>query len=143
MKLFNINGFSTVSGEDVEHYGIPGQRWHRRRYQNPDGTLTPEGKRRYLRQGSRELNRAARFRNRSERLAERTNTRVTELRSPVVDKNDMASPAPVENRQRALRLIERNRNRVMRLEERARTHMTRAKQFIDEVGNQPYVSIND
>jgi len=29
------------------HYGIPGQKWGVRRYQNPDGTYTEEGKQRY------------------------------------------------------------------------------------------------
>ena len=29
------------------HYGIKGQKWGIRRYQNPDGSLTEEGKRRY------------------------------------------------------------------------------------------------
>lgn len=29
------------------HHGIKGQRWGVRRYQNPDGTLTAEGRRRY------------------------------------------------------------------------------------------------
>lgn len=29
------------------HAGVKGQKWGRRRYQNPDGTLTPEGKKRY------------------------------------------------------------------------------------------------
>lgn len=28
----------------LEHHGILGQKWGIRRYQNPDGTLTPEGK---------------------------------------------------------------------------------------------------
>lgn len=30
------------------HHGILGQKWGVRRYQNPDGTLTEEGKKRYL-----------------------------------------------------------------------------------------------
>lgn len=30
----------------IAHYGIKGQKWGVRRYQNPDGTLTVEGKRR-------------------------------------------------------------------------------------------------
>lgn len=29
------------------HHGIKGQRWGVRRYQNPDGSLTPEGQKRY------------------------------------------------------------------------------------------------
>lgn len=29
------------------HHGIKGQKWGERRFQNPDGTLTPEGKARY------------------------------------------------------------------------------------------------
>ena len=34
-------------GEDyLAHYGILGQKWGRRRYQNPDGTLTPLGRER-------------------------------------------------------------------------------------------------
>ena len=31
----------------LAHHGIQGQRWGVRRFQNPDGTLTPEGKARY------------------------------------------------------------------------------------------------
>lgn len=32
---------------ELYHHGIKGQRWGIRRYQNPDGSLTPEGKARY------------------------------------------------------------------------------------------------
>ena len=32
----------------LKHHGIQGQKWGIRRYQNPDGTLTEEGKKRYL-----------------------------------------------------------------------------------------------
>lgn len=31
----------------LTHWGVMGMKWGRRRYQNPDGSLTPEGKRRY------------------------------------------------------------------------------------------------
>lgn len=31
----------------LEHHGIKGQKWGVRRFQNPDGSLTPRGKRRF------------------------------------------------------------------------------------------------
>lgn len=34
---------------ELYHHGIKGQKWGRRRYQNPDGSLTPAGKKRYQR----------------------------------------------------------------------------------------------
>lgn len=33
--------------DELQHWGIKGQKWGRRRYQNPDGSLTAEGKKRY------------------------------------------------------------------------------------------------
>lgn len=33
--------------DELYHHGIKGQKWGIRRYQNPDGSLTPEGKMRY------------------------------------------------------------------------------------------------
>lgn len=40
----------------LEHYGIKGQQWGNRRFQNPDGSLTEEGKKRYLQNGGRDGN---------------------------------------------------------------------------------------
>lgn len=34
-------------GESISHHGIHGQKWGIRRFQNPDGTLTEAGKKRY------------------------------------------------------------------------------------------------
>ena len=36
-----------VCNDELYHHGIPGQRWGVRRYQNEDGSLTPEGEKRY------------------------------------------------------------------------------------------------
>ena len=33
--------------KELYHYGIKGQKWGIRRYQNEDGSLTEEGKKRY------------------------------------------------------------------------------------------------
>lgn len=36
---------------ELYHWGIKGQKWGRRRYQNKDGSLTPAGKKRYANKG--------------------------------------------------------------------------------------------
>ena len=41
-------------GSELYHHGIPGQKWGVRRFQEEDGTLTPEGKRRYAYEMSRD-----------------------------------------------------------------------------------------
>jgi len=47
MNIGDNNRFKKYLPEELKHWGIPGMKWGIRRYQNPDGTLTPEGKERY------------------------------------------------------------------------------------------------
>lgn len=44
--IITLNGGFISKGE-LYHYGIKGQKWGVRRYQNDDGSLTPSGKKRY------------------------------------------------------------------------------------------------
>lgn len=46
MREYYVANIS-FSPDDLYHHGIKGQKWGVRRFVNPDGTLTPEGKRRY------------------------------------------------------------------------------------------------
>lgn len=38
-----------INSDDLYHHGIKGQKWGKRRFQNEDGSLTPEGMARYRR----------------------------------------------------------------------------------------------
>lgn len=42
----------------ISHHGIKGQKWGERRYQNPDGTLTEEGRKRYASQSPYKIQRS-------------------------------------------------------------------------------------
>lgn len=49
--------YRPVYDNELTHYGILGQKWGVRRFQNPDGTLTAAGKSRYAITNSYEMNR--------------------------------------------------------------------------------------
>lgn len=50
-----------VYDSELYHHGIEGQRWGVRRFQNPDGTLTAEGKRRYNKTLNKELKKVDKY----------------------------------------------------------------------------------
>ena len=42
-----MENFILTSDGELYHWGVKGQKWGVRRYQNKDGSLTPAGKKRY------------------------------------------------------------------------------------------------
>lgn len=46
-QAFVQDVLNDIPDDGLQHWGIKGMKWGRRRYQNKDGSLTPEGKKRY------------------------------------------------------------------------------------------------
>lgn len=51
------------------HYGVKGMKWGVRRYQNKDGSLTPEGQKKYAKVLTKEMKRSKNFVQTQKRIA--------------------------------------------------------------------------
>lgn len=79
--------FVVVNGI-VRHYGIPGMKWGRRRYQNPDGSLTAAGKLRYRKLVNRDIVRSSRPSDTKRKVAEDFKNRFPKEHANLVEARD-------------------------------------------------------
>ena len=93
------------------HHGIKGQKWGVRRYQNPDGTLTPAGKKRY----DRDVR---------ENMAKKKDSRI-----------DTSKPDPnrwaKEDLERTKRVVDSSSDLIKRAKERVDHPKSRSRKRID------------
>ena len=75
--------------EELYHFGIKGQKWGQRRYQNEDGTLTPAGMERYGRMQRKEVRKQYNKQYNAYQVYKQTpKTRLGYLSNPVINVND-------------------------------------------------------
>lgn len=85
----NLNDAQINQVDDqLEHWGIKGMRWGIRRYQNPDGSLTPAGKKRYADEVGKlkAKNEKLDAKIRAKKLADRQTARVEKLKAEAAAK---------------------------------------------------------
>lgn len=73
---------------ELYHHGIKGQRWGIRRYQNPDGSLTSAGQKRYSKEYDTNLTKAASnvTKNASSRYVKAWNKAADDVNNDLIDK---------------------------------------------------------
>lgn len=87
---------NTVHSDELQHWGIKGQKWGVRRYQNPDGSLTKAGQKRYNKEVEKLKKETAKVKEAEKAAATRKKTQSK------LDKLE-AAKAKLEERKKALK----------------------------------------
>lgn len=87
---------NTVHSDELQHWGIKGQKWGQRRYQNKDGSLTPLGQKRYNKEVEKLKKETAKVKEAEKAAATRKKTQSK------LDKLE-AAKAKLEERKKALK----------------------------------------
>lgn len=135
MKPFYVDG--VLFSDELYHHGIKGQRWGVRRYQNPDGSLTPEGRQRYRNpeSGQKNLNKIMEGNSRYTRDRSYDEASYEAVEAELADKLDgddykmFRFPAQLAERESGLREARRARDEVLKERNRNLLNPFKAKQL--------------
>ena len=99
--------YETQDGE-LTHWGIKGQKWGVRRFQNPDGSLTPEGQKRYAGKVAKLEAKQTKLKNKQEAIARKN--KIKSLKDDIANRKkaiksgddtvDKDAPEHVKNKKR-------------------------------------------
>lgn len=95
----------------LEHHGILGQKWGVRRYQNPDGTLTPEGKERYFKILSKDKFHRNLLESNNKDRSEHTHKTIDSIKSGTKLYRVSSSNEKIDNKRKYVSLTEDDRAR--------------------------------
>lgn len=140
MSRYWNEGLNNTEDDTLEHFGVLGMKWGIRRYQNKDGSLTPDGKRKYKISSEGKLVKRSRAEVKSYdkkvtavKKANEAKKRKTRIREKGLDKNDLDA---INNNLDMFSTKEINdailRNQaVTKLQDERRTKASEAKKWID------------